>query len=240
MTARPRSCFDVSQDLVCVVGLIGRHTPGAGRVRSFKQRAGLSAVVSLAAGQHPPAQVAQPLDQSVNLRRQAASRAPNGLVPFFWGRPPHVGARELWCYRGRVPQDRHLGPIPKRLLATLRDLSTWRSGYTRCSSGRTLGAGRATERLPGPSREQPQRTTGYLRLSSQGPLVCQAIGTRCVPIGRHKVGFDSSVRVFDESASDHARVRSFFNWAGSRLMSPNPRMSPCSLCSPWFFQVPPN
>lgn len=113
MTARPRSCFDVSQDLVCVVGLIGRHTPGAGRVRSFKQRAGLSAVVSLAAGQHPPAQVAQPLDQSVNLRRQAASRAPNGLVPFFWGRPPHVGARELWCYRGRVPQDRHLGPIRK-------------------------------------------------------------------------------------------------------------------------------
>ena len=102
------------------------------------------------------------------------------------------------------------------------------------------GAGRATERLPGPSREQPQRTIGYLRLSSQGPLVCQAIGTRCVPIGRHKVGFDSSVRVFDESASDHARVRSFFNWAGSRLMSPNPRMSPCSLCSPWFFQVPPN
>lgn len=79
----PDLVFDVSQDLVCVVGLIGRNTPGAGRVRSFKQRAGLSAVVSLAAGQHPPAQVAQPLDQSVNPRRQAASRAPNGLVPFF-------------------------------------------------------------------------------------------------------------------------------------------------------------
>lgn len=70
-----------------VVSLVGRD---AARPKFAQQWQRLGAVAGLPAGEPESGQHAQPVNQRVNLRAQAAARAAQRLFTFFWARQSGV------------------------------------------------------------------------------------------------------------------------------------------------------
>ena len=96
ITASPPAWGDVGAERVRIIGLVSQHLVESG-VR--QQVDGLRNAGGLAGREDEPQEIAEPIDEDVELATQAAARAPDGLILSPPLRRRHADVPGQWCYR---------------------------------------------------------------------------------------------------------------------------------------------
>ncbi len=99
-------CRDHFQKTVGIKSLICRHR--AHVLHPFDKIHCFGDVVLLPAGQTKSDQIAQPIDDCMNLGAQAPTRTAKTLLPVFLAHRQRVGGHGQSCYREKPPQSLHL------------------------------------------------------------------------------------------------------------------------------------